>query len=87
MAADLPGSGEELENRVRGAGFGDMFPELTKAETEVIASDGKIPVYRNWESKLKDGTLAPDTLLTLAGLASFTADQKALDDRISKIIF
>ncbi|MFO7575052.1 MAG: transaldolase family protein [Bacteroidales bacterium] len=87
MAADLPASGDELAERARNAGFGDMFPELTEAETEAIARDGKIPVYKQWESKLKDGTLAPDTLLTLAGLASFTADQKALDDRISSIIF
>ena len=86
MAANLPASGDDLTERARRAGFGDMFPELTAAETESIARDGKIPVYKHWESKLKDGTLAPDTLLTLAGLASFTADQKALDDRISSII-
>ncbi len=87
LASDLPASGAELEERVRRAGFGDMFPELTDAEKDVIARDGKIPVFKHWESKLRDGILAPDTLLTLAGLASFTADQKALDDRISNIIF
>lgn len=86
IAANLPASGDDLAERARRAGLGDMFPELTAAETETIARDGKIPVYKHWESKLKDGTLAPDTLLTLAGLASFTADQKALDDRISSII-
>jgi transaldolase len=86
ITIDLPASGDEFTVRARRAGFGDMFPELTEAEANTIARDGKIPVYKHWESKLKEGTLAPDTLLTLAGLASFTADQKALDDRISSII-
>lgn len=87
LAASPPASGEELETKVREAGFGDMFPELSREEYEIIARDGKIPVFNQWESKLRKGVIAPDTLLTLAGLASFTADQKALDDRIGKIIY
>ena len=48
-----------------------MFPSLTKDEKAAMASDGKIPVFTSWEKKIKDGKIAPDTLLTLAGLASF----------------
>ena len=59
-----------------------MFPSLTKEEKAIIAGDGKIPVFSRWEQKIKDGKIAPDTLLTLAGLASFTADQAMLDQRI-----
>ena len=55
-------------------------------EAKFIASDGKIPVYSRWERKISEGKLAPDTLLTLAGLASFTADQDMLDQRIKSII-
>jgi transaldolase len=63
-----------------------MFPLLSKEEKKLIASDGKIPVHSRWENKIREGKIAPDTLLTLAGLASFTADQEALDQRIRGII-
>ena len=42
-----------------------------KRRKALIASDGKIPVYSNWEKMISEGKIAPDTLLTLAGLASF----------------
>jgi hypothetical protein len=51
-----------------------------------MAKDGKIPVFSNWQQKIRDGKIGPDTLLTLAGLASFTADQTSLDQRILNII-
>jgi transaldolase len=63
-----------------------MFPVLTREEKGFVVSDGKIPVYSRWESKIKEGKIAPDTLLTLAGLASFAEDQKMLDERIRSII-
>ena len=63
-----------------------MFPSLTKDEKAALASDGKIPVFTRWEQKIKDGKIAPDTLLTLAGLASFKSDQDLLDQRIENII-
>ncbi len=63
-----------------------MFPHLTNEETAAIASDGKIPVFSRWKDRLKEGTIAPDTLLTLAGIASFTRDQAMLDQRILGII-
>ncbi|MBE0674057.1 MAG: transaldolase [Bacteroidales bacterium] len=87
IAAKLPDTGSQIEEMAHEAGLGNMFPVLDEAETVAIDKDGKIPVYKHWEKRLKDGTIAPDTLLTLAGIASFTADQKALDDRIGKIIF
>jgi transaldolase len=63
-----------------------MFPSLTKEEKSFLSSDGKIPVFSRWEKRIKEGTIAPDTLLNLAGLASFTNDQKMLDERILSII-
>jgi len=86
LASAVPATGAELIQIAHEEGCEDMFPALTKEEKSIIASDGKIPLYSRWEKKIKEEKIAPDTLLTLAGLASFTADQKMLDDRIINII-
>jgi transaldolase len=86
LSAKLPASGSELIHIAHEEGCEDMFPFLTKEEKGFIASDGKIPVHSRWAKKISEGKIAPDTLLTLAGLASFTADQAKLDDRIRNII-
>jgi len=86
LAAKVPATGAELIHIAQEEGCEDMFPTLSKEEKGFIASDGKIPVHSRWEKKISEGKIAPDTLLTLAGLASFTADQAALDQRIKSII-
>jgi transaldolase len=86
LAAKIPSTGAELIHIAHEEGCEDMFPFLNKEEKGFIASDGKIPVHSRWQKKISEGKIAPDTLLTLAGLASFTADQKMLDDRIRSII-
>lgn len=86
LAAKVPATGSELIHIAHEEGCEDMFPSLSKEEKGFIASDGKIPVHSRWEKKIQDGKIAPDTLLTLAGLASFTADQYELDQRIRNII-
>jgi len=86
LAAKVPETSTELIDIAHEEGCEDMFPRLTKEEKSLLASDGKIPVYSRWEDKIKEGKIAPDTLMTLAGLASFTSDQKALDERILSII-
>ena len=86
VANKVPVSGSELVHIAQEEGCEDMFPVLSKEEKGFIASDGKIPVHSRWANKIAEGKIAPDTLLTLAGLASFTADQKMLDDRIRNII-
>jgi len=83
---NIPASGMELEIVARNMGCEDMFPVLSKEDLEYIASDGKIPVHERWQSRVREGKIAIDTLLNLAGLASFTADQEALDNRIRKIV-
>lgn len=83
---NVPATGGELAARVREEGFADMFPPLTAEEEKQIAADGKIPLYSHWSKRLAEGSIAPDTLLNLAGLASFTADQEMLDNRIKGII-
>lgn len=86
LASKVPATAAELIHIAHEEGCEDMFPSLTKEEKGFIASDGKIPNYLRWEKKIQEGKIAPDTLLTLAGLASFTADQKLLDQRIEGII-
>lgn len=86
IASKLPASASELIHIAFDEGCEDMFPSLTREEKGFIASDGKIPVHERWQQKIKEGKIAPDTLLTLAGLASFTADQALLDQRIRNII-
>lgn len=86
FAAKLPATGSELVHIAHEEGCEDMFPILTKEEKGFIVSEGKIPLHSRWSKKITEGKIAPDTLLTLAGLASFGADQKALDQRIRGII-
>ena len=83
---NIPATGEELVARVHEAGLGDMFPIMSKADNERLAAEGKIPVLSSWRDRIISGELAPDTLLTLAGIASFTSDQRQLDERIRGII-
>ena len=86
LASRIPSTGSELINIAHEEGCEDMFPFLSKEEKTQIAADGKIPVHSRWEKKISEGKIAPDTLLTLAGLASFTSDQDMLDQRIRNII-
>lgn len=86
LAEKLPETARELIQIAHEEGCEDMFPLLSKEEKALIYDNGKIPVYSNWIEKIAQGKIAPDTLLTLSGLASFTADQQALDDRIRNII-
>jgi transaldolase len=86
LAAKVPSTGTELINIAHNEGCGDMFPLLNREEKKLIEDDGKIPVFSRWAQKIKEGKLAPDTLLNLAGLASFAADQAKLDQRILSII-
>lgn len=86
LAAKPPATARELVERARASGAKDLFPDLTSSDREQIARDGKIPKHKSWIERLKKKELAIDTLLNLAGLASFTKDQKDLDDRIRRLI-
>jgi transaldolase len=86
LSSNLPSSGPELINIAHEEGCEDMFPLLTKDEKKFIVSDGKVPLHSRWEKKISDGKIAPDTLLTMAGLEIFAADQEKLDQRIRSII-
>lgn len=63
-------------------GVRDFFPQLNTDDSARVTSEGKIPVKASWLDRVQSGELSWDTMLTLAGLASFSQDQAALDDRI-----
>lgn len=86
LSKKLPASGTELIHIANEESCQDLFPVLGKAEKSILELDGKIPVHARWENKIKEDKIAPDSLLTLAGLASFSSDQKQLDARIRSII-
>lgn len=86
LDAEVPGTGKELEAMAHEMGCGEMFPRLSREDMARIAGDGKIPVYKKWAKRVEKREIAIDTLMNLAGLASFTADQRALDARILKLI-
>jgi transaldolase len=83
---ETPKTGDELTFRAREMGLGDMFPEMSEEELGTITADGKIPKHERWADRIAAGELAVDTLLNLAGLASFAQDQQALDERIAGLI-
>jgi transaldolase len=86
LADREPSSAEELVDRARELGAGDLFPRLSEEDRNILAADGKIPKHARWGQRIARGELAIDTLCTMAGLLSFTADQRALDDRIRRLI-
>ncbi len=86
LSDDLPCCGDTLIEHARKAGCGDMFPILSEKDMQVISTDGKIPRHDYWADRIRSGELAIDTLLNLAGLASFKHDQAQLDQRIERII-
>ncbi|MFC2087914.1 transaldolase, partial [Bacteroidota bacterium] len=86
LNANPPSSSEEFVERAFEKGLQDLFPVMTKEELNQIDSDGKIPVHKNWQERIKNNTVSVDTLMNLAGLASFTLDQALLDERIKSLI-
>jgi transaldolase len=82
----VPSGAEELTERAHELGSGDLFPRLAEADRNALAADGKIPKHTRWSQRIARGELAIDALCTMAGLQSFTADQKALDDRIRRLL-
>jgi len=86
LGARPPQSGEELADRARKAGVTDLFPQMSSDDLARIAREGKIPKHASWAGRISAGTAAIDSLLNLAGLASFTADQAALDERVRGLL-
>lgn len=67
-------------------GCGDFLPRWTSEQQDVSYQEGKIPNLGHWRDALHGGFCAMDSLMNLAGLSSFKADQKAMDDRVRDVM-
>jgi len=77
---------KDLLGTLASNGAGDLFAQWTPEEAAKITKEGKIPVHASWKDRVRAGTASWDGILTAAALASFTADQQALDDRIRRLV-
>jgi transaldolase len=73
--------GEDLVRFAEDHGVRDLFHRWSKEELAEVRDKGKIPDVSRWQGKV-----ALDTLMTMAALQSFTADQEALDKRLRGLI-
>jgi transaldolase len=90
LATDLeknpPQTVTELRQKVYAYGCGEFFPHWSEDQSARIDADGKIPVHAHWREMIRAGEAGIDTLLNAAGLATFSRDQAALDNRIRSLI-
>jgi transaldolase len=86
LDSDEPHSAIDFAERCYSFGIEDLFPRVTQNEIWVLSREGKIPKHDTWKAKVEREELAIDSILNLAALESFSADQKALDDRIRGLI-
>lgn len=63
-------------------GCGDIFVRWSDTQIETSAREGKIPKLDHWKEALESKAIGLDSLMNLAGLNSFAADQKEMDDRV-----
>ena len=67
-------------------GCGDVLVRWSDEDRAVSGVEGKIPKLSNWHEKLMCHAIGLDSLMTLAGLSSFAADQKAIDERVKAVL-
>jgi len=67
-------------------GCGDMLIRWKREQIEASAAEGKIPKLDNWRDALAAKCIGLDSLMNLAGMCSFAADQKAMDDRVKEVL-
>lgn len=79
-------SADQLVTYFREHGCGDLFPGWTDNQVSLSAREGKIPALDHWKKPLAAGDVGLDSLLNLAGLNSFVADQAAMDRRVADVL-
>ena len=67
-------------------GCSDFLVRWSDAEIATSAHEGKIPKLRNWADSLANRVIGLDSLMNLAGLNSFIADQKEMDDHVRDVL-
>jgi transaldolase len=67
-------------------GCGDVMVRWSDTQKKTSMKEGKIPHLENWKDALTEKKIGLDSLMNLAGLCSFTADQQAMDDRVRSVL-
>ncbi|MDK1032691.1 MAG: transaldolase family protein, partial [Planctomycetia bacterium] len=67
-------------------GCGDLLVRWSDAQIASSRAEGKIPSLDNWRDALAEGAVGLDSIMNLAGLNSFAADQKAMDERVAGVL-
>jgi len=65
---------------------GDVVIAWSDEQVALSEIEGKIPKLRNWQECLGGKHIGLDSLMNLAGLNSFAADQKAMDARMHEVL-
>ena len=77
---------EDLVGFFAAHGCADVLVRWTNEQVATSRKEGKIPRLDNWREALAGGEIGLDALMNLAGLGSFAADQKAMDDRVKAVL-
>jgi len=64
----------------------DVLVNWSAAQNLTSSKEGKIPKLKNWYKSLKAKRIGLDSLLNLAGLNSFGADQTDMDEHIRQVL-
>ena len=67
-------------------GCGDLLVDWSEPQVATSAEEGKIPRMEHWKAPLAGGEIGLDALMNLAGLNSFIADQKAMDEKVRQTL-
>jgi transaldolase len=67
-------------------GCGDLMVRWTPGQVAASAAEGKIPRLAHWREDLAAKAIGLDALMNLAGLNSFAADQKAMDEHVAAVL-
>jgi transaldolase len=76
---------ESLVDFFEARGCSDFFVRWSNSEIATSAAEGKIPRLSNWADPLANRTIGLDSLMNLAGLNTFAADQKEMDDHVREV--
>jgi len=67
-------------------GCADVLVAWSETQRATSAEEGKIPKLENWREPLENHTVGLDSLMNLAGLNAFIADQAAMDARVAGVL-
>jgi len=65
---------------------GDMMVRWTEKQIKTSMDEGKIPHLDKWKDALLKKEIGTDSLMNLAGMCSFSADQRAMDNRVTSVL-